>query len=506
MKRILALLLAVVMVLCVAACGKKDGDSATTTAPETTAEVPETTEAQADALETANAVLESTEGFRVGYARVDITPEKSVPLGGFGNTSKRMSTNILRRIYMTAVAIADENDNLAILVAVDLKESDKLMEARSVVSLQLGIPTANILVNASHSHAAPDVANGSEPNILEYIEQISVDFYDVCLEAVADLKPAELAIGSVETEGLNFVKHYQYTTADGTVEYFGDNFGTAVYDETTTHTTEIDQTMHVIQITREGAKDIVMTNWRAHPLLDGSSSKTNLSSDYIGAFREAMELRMDCNFVFFQGAAGNNNSTTRLASERRTTDTAEYGNLLADYALDCLANNMKSVESGEIQIRNTMLEAEVNHDTDSLYYAALTVQSVWTSTNSTTEAKAVGAPYGIRSPYMANAIVTRYNMAATLTSEMCAIAIGDSVAFAASPNELYDSLSVMLEEQSPYEMTMYLGYCNKYTGYIPSAYGFEYTSYESDVCRFKAGIGETMVECMVSMLKDMASN
>ena len=47
--------------------------------------------------------------FRGGYARMDITPEEPVPLGGFGNCDKRISTVILRRLYVTCVDMDEEN-------------------------------------------------------------------------------------------------------------------------------------------------------------------------------------------------------------------------------------------------------------------------------------------------------------------------------------------------------------------------------------------------------------
>ena len=39
-----------------------------------------------------------------------------------------------------------------------------------------------------------------------------------------------------------------------------------------------------------------------------------------------------------------------------------------------------------------------------------------------------------------------------------------------SPNELFNTLSVSIEEASPYAMTMTLGYTNGANGYIPSAF------------------------------------
>ena len=486
MKKIIALLLVAVMVLAAVGCAK------TETKPE----------AQNQEASTASS-QEKT--FRVGYARLDITPEEPVPLGGFGNCDRRISTVILRRLYITCVAITDEQDNTVLMYGCDfINPYASLMNARPVVAQATGVPEHQILINSSHTHAGPDQGSSQFQSIQNWITLVNGQMVIAGQQAMEDRKPATMSYGSIETENLNFIKHYYNVDASGQKQFFGDNFGTQVLDETTQHTTQIDQTMFLVEFQREGDKPVVMASWRAHPLLDGGSTRTELSSDYPGAFREAMELQYDCHFVYYQGAAGNNNSSSRLAKEVRTKNTAEYGALLAGYALEGLKNNMTDVGNpGLVQSRYTLLEQDVNHDTDSLYIAAQQVQAVWKTTNVFAEAKAVGMPYGIRSPYHANAIVNRYNKPATATSELNAVALGDHVAFVSAPNELYDQLGEMTEASSTYPMTVTLGYTNGYTGYIPTLYGFEYTSYETDVCWFKAGIGEIMVDTFLSMLDEM---
>lgn len=481
MKKFISLILLAVMLLSLCACGAK----------------PMVDEGGQTASE------EKT--FRVGYARYDITPTESVPLGGFGNTDKRLSTNILRRLYVTCIAITDEQDNTILLYGCDFQQPNQtIMNVRPVISQATGVPENQIMINGSHTHAGPDMSQTGFESIQRWIQLLHAQMVLAGQDAMESRKPATMYYGSVETEDLNFVKHYKYIDENGDVKYFGDNFGTAVYNDTTEHTTVVDSTMFLMRFEREGEKDIVFASWRSHPLLDGGSSLTNVSSDYIGAFREAIELQLDCDFAFYQGAAGNNNCKTRLTKESRTTDTAEHGALLAGYAIEGLTNNMTKVDDpGLIQTRCTQLESEINHDTDSLVYAAKEVQAVWSATNVFAEAAAVGKPYGIRSPYMANAINSRASKPATWVSELDAFAIGDHVAIVSAPNELFDQLGEQTEAGSTYPMTVTLGYTNGYTGYIPTAYGFEHTSYETDVCWFKPGIGETMVDTFLTMLDDM---
>ena len=93
MKKVFSMILLVAMLLAMVGCGAPAQETTTTAASEDatteiTEEMSEMLEETAPATTEALDVLKSTEGFRVGYARIDITPSKSVPLGGFGNPSK----------------------------------------------------------------------------------------------------------------------------------------------------------------------------------------------------------------------------------------------------------------------------------------------------------------------------------------------------------------------------------------------------------------------------------
>ena len=378
---------------------------------------------------------------------------------------------------------------------------------RRNISSAIGVPQNRIMITASHTHSGPDVANDTSSAITQYTVQLGKNMIQVAKDAIADMKSATLRIGSTETENMNFVKHYSYVDSNGKTQYFGDNFGTHVINSTTQHTTEVDTTMHIVEFVREGAKNIVLSNWRAHPHFSSfvdTSKKYAISADYIGSFRDAIEKQYDCNFIYFQGASGNVNATTKLDAERRTTDRVECGNILTNYAVQCLKNNMKQVDAGPIQITQTKLYGEVDHSMDYLLLNAEAVRAEWQKTGSSSQALAKDTSGKIRSPYHANGIIGKANAGASIALELNAISIGNSIALVTAPNELFDTNSAWLETQSPYEMTLTLGYANGHGGYIPSAYGYEYTCYESDVSKFVAGTGERVQETFLAMLNTLA--
>ena len=484
MKKILVLFLVALIVL--SGCGKQ------TTAP---------------AAQTADGQNMEIKEFSVGYSSRIVNPDEALPLAGYGNVETRYMREINGDIKVFVIAISDGEGNDILWINTDLIQTSAAQgeSMQNMIYAATGVPIERIYISANHSHSAPSFSSGSNERVARYQEKFYNELTEVAVEAMADRKPATMETGSVETENLNFVKHYSYVDENGVTQYFGDNFGTAVYNDTTKHATEVDPTMHLLRIKREGCKDLVVCNWRAHPHFTGGSKKYVMSSDYPGFFREAVEQQLDVDCVFFQGACGNINSSTRLAEERRTTDVRTFGALLASYAIEGLESNMTAIESGIIKTHYYEYWGEINHTFDSLYMQAKVVNSVWAQTNSWDECRPHMTPYGIRSPYHANAIVANYSRTTEKDGllRMNAVSIGDSFAFVTFPGELFDAISVGVEEGSPYETTMLMGYSNGHIGYLPSAIAFEYTSYETDITRFAEGTGEIVRDQYIAMLNGL---
>ena len=51
----------------------------------------------------------------IGFGRTCITPAESVPLAGYGNTSRRMSKRVLSDIYSTCIAFRDMEGSTVLL-------------------------------------------------------------------------------------------------------------------------------------------------------------------------------------------------------------------------------------------------------------------------------------------------------------------------------------------------------------------------------------------------------
>ena len=438
----------------------------------------------------------SVSGFTAGYGEVDVSPtENGVPLGGYGTSETRLSTQVdpYGRLYVMTTAVTDEKGNTVLIVACDqIRFTDTVTSTiREHMSAATGVPADHIYINCSHTHSTPEPGSITDAALRYRVEMFN-GFVESGILAMKDRKAATMQTGSFDVTGpdgtgtLNYTRHYQHTTADGIVKYFGDNFGTAVYDSTTKPVDEVDPTMHLIRFVRSG-KDILLCNWRAHPHFTGGGAKTLVSADYVGPFRtQAESLIGDVEVVFLQGAAGNVNERSKLSSLNHgyTGDTAhvKYGNELARQ----LKNNLsvlKSVDAGTIQTKQILFTATVDHETDVMYNQAKEVQNTYYSLD-TAARKALLAKYGFTSVYHAGAIVARYGMAATKEAEINVFSIGKAVGFYTVPGELWCSASEDMEKDSPFPMTMCIGYSlgdYKYFTY-DTAWGYE--SYEGGNYRF----------------------
>ena len=487
MKRILACLIVLIMILGMVGCQEE--------------------QEKAPSAQTGKTYRLDHSTFSVGYSRVDISPELSVPMAGFGNTTDRMSQNIQDYLFATATAVNDGCGNTVVFLSLDLQRaSDVIVEAmRPWFVEETGLPESSLQIIGTHTHSGPDVQAKHDAS-LEYLNNIIPKMQQAILGALADLRPATMSVGSIEAEGLNFVRHYGHKEADGTTTWFGDNFGTVVLDENTIHASIADPTMFVVKFDRQDAKDVCMVNWRAHPHWTGSGSKYDISSDLIGPFRECFEAQTDMYFAYYQGAAGNINEKSRITSENLVSDYQEHGARLADYAVKCLNENMEDVEEGALEIREQTLEMKINKTKDAgLINAATVYRSVYNNTNSRDEAKKAAQELGytISSQYAAGAIITNSRREDTEQRTYTVIAIGKDLVITLAPHEMFDRTMAGVEEASPYKYTLHFSYSNGTNTYMPDLQTWATGSYEVDTAIFVEGSAELVAETLLKMINEM---
>lgn len=467
MKKLLSVILCILMIVSMAACSG-DAPEQTSTSPTTTA--PES-------------------AFSVGFGRVCITPALGVSLQGYANPAERLATTVLDDLYVTCIAFQDEAGTQALVFTVDnIRTEPKIANSvRRAIEKELGVPESNIFYCATHSHNTQDSgAYDAKGSALEAARL-----------ALEDLAPAQMYMTTGRTENLNFVRHY--IMDDGSV--VGDNYGIEKGKKYVGHTTEVDNEFQLLKFTREGKKDIVMMNWQAHPVAASEGGKsTGISADYVGICRNTIEEKLDCLFSYHNGAAGNISTSTRMPSERVAASYNETGKLLANTAYNAL-KNLTEVEPGLIQTNNSVFTGKIRQTTPEFLAGISAFQDV-IANGGTVEQAIIASNYTVHSVYAISAANNRKTMGETNDINLYTLSIG-SIAFVGAEYEMFDTNGMFIKENSPYEMTFILGYCNGKNGYIPSAYAYEYGCYEMDNGYYEAGTGELLADEYLKLLNEM---
>lgn len=466
------------------------------------------------------------EGFTAGYGAVCINPkEMGLPLSGYGDATNRKSERIDGDLYVTATAITDENGQTVLMLAVDMSTMSKtqLEPILDHVSYYTGVPRSHIISTTSHTHSSPSLGE-SDPTITRYRQLLPDWFAQAAIQALNDRAPATMYTGSFEVGGgkngygLNFTRHYKFLR-DGLWEYSCDNFGERSLNdkEQVQHVTDADPTMHLVKFDREGT-DILMVNWRAHPTMTGGTTKFVMSSDYVGALRDAVKADTGMDVIFFQGAAGNVNTVSRLTKEAHGLNFRAYAQSLSDQIQTAITDGcLTPKETGLWQVDNYQYTALVDRSDNDRYEEAKAFVAEYYETfpgNQAPQQERLDwcAERGWTCVFEASSIIRRYEK--TNDTELVplnTLALGKHLAFYTAPGELWDTVSQEVEAAGYFDTVFCIGYSMasySYFVYDPTNGGaMQYESYEGFNRNFVAPTTiNDMLDYWKSTLEEMAQN
>jgi hypothetical protein len=475
MKKLFALLMTLAIVFSLCACG--DGSAEAGNAA--------TTEASSGA------------SFMAGFGMVNVTPSDSVNMAGYGDHDTRLSDGYVSYLEARAVAIMDENGDKMLFIVVDTSFAYDVVGKDTITKIEkkLGIPEDHIVLCGTHTHnSVATWVTGNSATV-----QFNNKYVDGCIKAaeaaVEDLKPAEVYVGSAMTENLNFVR--RYFMDDGSL------IGDGTYGTGTTivsHETEADREVQMVKFVREGGKDILITNFQAHPHLEGKLS--SLSADTIGGMRDAIEKKLDVHSLHFQGAAGNLNSSSRIDGETQTKNRNEYGELFAGFVAKGY-DSMTKVETGPIKITSMTYVGDANHSMDHLLVPASEVMGQFNAGMSIADCTKLAQELGLNSFYHARNIVNHAKKGKNYEMEISAFSFGD-VAGIMVPYEMFDTSGMEIKENSPFAKTLIAGYAYPgHQGYVPTEDAWTRGGYEVETSNYGPGNAEKLVETYLGMLNDL---
>lgn len=434
-------------------------------------------------------------GLQVGYAKIDITPDYSIGLGGYSNAETRKSEGVAMPIYTTCIALRD-GDETVLLFTIDRCGIPRIVcqLIRESVCPATGIPDEKVFIGATHSHSAPEFTR-DEPG-RKYRQQFLDAAVKAAQEALADLTPATIQATTTHVPNRAFVRHY--ITADGT--YAGSNFGIISKENPAIASIlEADDTMVLVKLVREGKRDVLMVNWGAHCDWSKNIGFTLIAPSFAGPLRNKLEVLSDCHVAYFTAASGNVGGSSRVKaiSETLPKTWIEYGESLAESAFAALPT-LQNVEGSGIATCNRIVEVDVDHSWDPMIEQANEVFDLW-KTVGKEEGDALGKTYNFTSSYQARAIRTRYEMGKTTEMELNAIRVG-SLGITTGTYEMFSESGKAVRDSSPFPFTFLV---TGNASYVSSSTAYDYRCYEADTGLYARGTAEKLVDQYIEMLNEV---
>ncbi len=457
---------------------------------------------------------------RIGTGRADITPPPGTPQGIWGAQLHERGIGADMPLYATALAITCGEES-ALIVDVDAigfnsAWSERILDA---VAGLTKIPRDHIRVSGSHTHSGPKtlrlevVSEGLDMGV-EYLESLPLRIAGAAWQALQNQKPARIAAGTGSC-AINVNRRLKLPDGQNVV---GRNWDGPV-----------DRTVRVVRFDDLDEQPLaVIVHYACHPTIMAWDNQW-FTPDYPGVVRQVVEREVGGTCLFLQGATGSVGPIRGFTGDRRVY--RRLGTMLGLEAskvalsLETLPRKETFVglmESGAtialyedrpeepqppvFWLRNRVIQLptnkfppveELDRDADSLR-------------DELNRVRGAGNPAELR---VATARATRAVMRASrarlvegkthLSLQLQAIRIG-SIVFLSMPDEPFAEIGMEICASSPFEHTLFSGYSNGISGYLPIRSAFAEGGYEVSVSLYSPDAAEVLVREALSLLNEIA--
>ncbi|MHB0875116.1 MAG: neutral/alkaline non-lysosomal ceramidase N-terminal domain-containing protein [Anaerolineae bacterium] len=292
---------------------------------------------------------------KIGIANADITPALGVPCSeGLDDECER----VLDAPHIRALMLDDDDTRICLLSADVIgmgQETHAVL--RGVVSEATGIPEANVVAHATHSHEAPTVQIAQNRELEPYgLRFADPGYYQQFLEAAASavraaqagLAPASAAWGMGKVQGVASNRRIVDESGQILMRYSNSTAELRAYPDG-----EIDPWVRVLRFAGAGGEALSL-NYCCHPTAAGGDEERYATADFPGAAMRLLEAeRPGRTCTYFTGPCGNVNpgkyTGDRGTPDDRIRDVQRLGARLAEGARLALAD-MAPVEWGSLRL------------------------------------------------------------------------------------------------------------------------------------------------------------
>jgi neutral ceramidase len=445
----------------------------------------------------------AAQGLGAGVAVSDITPPTSYRMSGY--FSERLSTGTHDPLKAKAI-VFEQGETQAALVFCDLigLAPDVTQRARKLAEEKTGIPAANILVAATHSHTGPLYSGALRKHFHDKaVAEHGKDAYEefdypsflvamisqAVQRAQGKMRAAVLEAGMAEQRGLSFNRRFHMK--DGTVRFNPGKLNPNIVRVAG----PIDPDVGILLVRQaDGRRPLAsLTVFALH--LD-TVGGTEYSADYPYYLGRSLheELGPQLVSVFGTGTCGDINhvDVSHDRPQKGQQEAERIGAALGETVRAALGE-LRPLSKPSLAVRRTVVDVPLQR-----YSAAEVAQ-----------AKLDMEKVGTRAlPFLEQ--VNAYKILAlqlregsTLPMEVQVFRLSDDVAIVGLPGEVFVELGLAIKKSSPFATTMVVELCNDAPGYVPTRKAFAEGSYETVNSRVQSGGGEMLVEAAVRLLNEL---
>ncbi len=376
--------------------------------------------------------------FSAGFGKADVTPPVNVFMTHVNGQPHRVAELVADSLEAMTLALTDGNGETLLLTVTDLGwgHIDMANSLRKEILDRFGIPGDHVMLAGTGNCSGPQYAgpDAAEPINVQYLKKWSDGVLESVAAALQDRKPAKVEIARTKTEKLNFNR--RYWRKDGNLTgamyqryYASSNSPLAGYEA------PVDEQVQLVRFVREGDKDILLSQWQCRP--NHTMLKQICNSDWVGPMRRKVEKELDCHCIYFQGAAGNIDSVSRLQADYIDRTRIEVGEALADAVIAATKDKTLWQQTKTGKIRTT--------------------QTQFVSMLPGPELDGVGGEW---------------------TGEVNSLSFGE-VSVVTLPVDIFSAIGEKIKAASPFAMTVLMGFCNGIHGYVPDAQAQLHGGYEA---------------------------
>jgi hypothetical protein len=418
---------------------------------------------------------------KVGVGETVITPAENMQMVGFARS--QVSTGIHDDLHARSLVIEDAQGEAVVLMTVAIVGMSEEFgnDIRNGITAKTKIPTENIIISCTHTHAGPNVGRYRQSESDSVAAKFNSVLLDRCIESAVQAwetrAPGRIGIAATEVFELGRNRRY--------LQYGG---------------VHPDPEVAIIKIEDAKGKLLgVAFNYGCHPSgLDWSNTLFSEDWPYFAIQGIKKEVGEDVWVAYYQSAEGNINVgyTAELSAVGAEMPVRSYwyiekkGNQMAEAVLKALPGITTAgdpvietaLDNFDYPLRDSypisLEQAEKDARAAQVKLEALEKLPEFKGTRTLDKARvevfSTNQRFSAARRYYGNK-----DRPATRRLEQQAVRIGDAV-FVTFPGELFSDIGLKIKKGSLFEKTFVIGLTPGTGGYLPSADQFIDGDYEID--------------------------